>query len=440
MKVYTIGGYNEVGRNMSAVEVDNEVVIFDMGYNMDRIVMMEEEERNASYRELIKYSAIPDDYVLKGKNVVAIVPSHGHLDHIGAIPVMAERYNAPIITTPYTASLLREMFKEQAKEHLIKRLKALDYNHEIQVGKKGMRLEFIYVTHSIPHSSMVLLRTKEGNIAYLNDYKIDFSPVLKQEKPFPKRQFKKIGKEGIKVLIMESLRADEKSKTLSESIAKQMVKEVVKESYEETKGAVFITTFSSHIARINSIIEANKNERKIVMLGRSLDFYCKAAQEHNLLEIKNIPIYKRRKKVIETIKNIEKNKEEYLVILTGNQGEYDAVLTRMSRGEYPYAWGKEDVVIISSNPIPHPLNIANRFILERNLKEKGARVIDRIHVSGHGRREDARDIIRWLNPEFLIPSHGDLPKTSSLADLGREEGYIIGKTAIISYNGNVIKL
>jgi len=440
MKIYTIGGYDEVGRNMTAVEYEGEVVIFDMGFNMDRIVLMEDEERNASYRELIKYSAIPDDSILKGKKVVAIVPSHGHLDHIGAIPIMAERYDAPIYATPYTSILLREMFREQGKEHLLKRLKSLDYGHQVEIGKKGMSIEFIYVTHSIPYASMILLRTREGNVAYLNDYKIDFSPVLKQEKPFPKRQFKKIGKEGVKVLIMESLRAEEKSKTLSENLAKQMVKEVIRESYEESKGAVFFTTFSSHIARLSSVIEANKGERKVVMLGRSLDFYAKSAAELNLIDVSNIPIYKHRKKVIEILKKIQQNKEEYLVILTGNQGEYDAVLTRMSRREYPYAWDKNDTVIISSNPIPHPVNIANRFVLERNLQEKGVRVIDGIHVSGHARREDSRDILRWLNPEFLVPSHGDLSKTSALADLGKEEGYIIGKTAILSYNGNVINL
>ncbi len=440
MRIYTLGGYDEVGRNMTAIEHEKEVVIFDMGFNMDKIILMEEEERNASYRELIKYSAIPDDSILKGKKVVAIVPSHGHLDHIGAIPIMAERYNAPIYATPYTHLLLKEMFKEQGREHLIKRLKCLDYNQQVKIGKKGMSIEFIYVTHSIPYSSMVLLRTKEGNVAYLNDYKIDFSPVLKQEKPFPKRQFKKIGKEGLKVLIMESLRADEKSKTLSENLARYMVKEVIKESYEESKGAVFFTTFSSHIARLNSVIEANKGERKVIMLGRSLDFYVRCARKLNLIDVKDIPIYYHRKKIIKVLKKIQQNKEEYLVILTGNQGEYDAVLTRMSRGEYPYMWDKNDTVIISSNPIPHPVNIANRFVLERNLQEKGVRVIDGIHVSGHARREDSRDILRWLNPEFLIPSHGDLSKTSALAELGKEEGYIIGKTAILSYNGNVIDL
>ncbi len=439
MKIYTLGGYDEVGRNMTAVEVDGEVVILDMGFNMDRIVLMEDEERNASYRELVKYSAIPDDSPLKGKKVIAIVPSHGHLDHIGAIPVMAERYNAPIYATPYTSVLLREMFKEQAKEHLIKRLKTLKYNQKIQLGK-SISLEFIYVTHSIPHASMILLRTKEGNVAYLNDYKIDFSPVLKEEKPFPKRQFKKLGKEGIKVLIMESLRAEEKSKTLSENLAKQMVKEVIKESYEESKGAVFFTSFSSHIARISEVLEANKGEREIVMLGRSLDLYGRCAKELNLIDLEGIPIYKHRRKVIETLKKIKQEKEKYLVVLTGNQGEYNAVLTRMARGEYPYPWDKNDTVIISSNPIPIPINIANRFILERNLQEKGVRVIDGIHVSGHARREDSRDILRWLNPEYLIPSHGDLHKTSALAQLGKEEGYIIGKTVILSYNGNVINL
>ena len=437
MKVYTLGGYDEVGRNMTAVEQDGEIVIFDMGLHMDKITTMDEEERYAPLFVLRDKNAVPDDRILKENKVIAIVISHGHLDHVGAVTIMAERYKCPIYSTPYTISLIRKMAEEEQKHHIISRLRPLNYREEVEIGKKGKKLTLINVTHSIPHSSIIILKTREGNVVYINDYKLDDHPTLGERTDI--RYLKKIGKEEVKVLIMESLRAGETSRTPSESVAKEMVNDVINKAYED-KGAVFISSFSSHIARINSIIQANKGRRKIYMLGRSLKLYTDAALEHDLINLEGIEVKKKRKQIIKVLKNVEKNKEDYLIVLTGNQGEPEAVLTRIARGEYEFNWDKNDNVILSSKPIPHPNNIANRYILKQNLMDKGVRIIDEVHVSGHGRREDARDLIRWLNPEYLIPSHGDVDKTSALASLAREEGYKIGEDVIISFNGNVIDI
>ena len=437
MKVYTLGGYNEVGRNMTAVEYQGEVVIFDMGLHMDKITTMDEDERDAPISVLRNMQAIPDDRLLNNKKVVAIVVSHGHLDHIGAVTLMAERHRCPIYSTPYTITLLKKMAEDEQTPYIFKRAKALEYRQEVEVGTKGMRLVLINVTHSIPHSSIIVLKTKEGNVVYINDYKLDNSPTLGEKTDY--KYLKSLGKEGVKVLIMESLRAHETSRTPSEAIAKQMVKDVVNRAYED-KGAVFISSFSSHIARLNAIIEANKDRRKIVMLGRSLKLYTDAAKEHNLINLEGIEVKRRRKQIISLLKKVNNNKEDYLVVSTGNQGEHDAVLTRIARGEYFFDWEKRDNVILSSKPIPHPNNIANRYMLKQHLSERGVRIIDEIHVSGHARREDSRDMIRWLNPEYIIPSHADVDRTSALASLAREEGYKIGRDVIISYNGNIIDI
>ncbi|NPA38481.1 MAG: MBL fold metallo-hydrolase [Candidatus Nanohaloarchaeota archaeon] len=436
MRIYTLGGFSEVGRNMTAVEVGREVVIIDMGYHMDKIIGMSDEEREAPLPELRKQGAIPDDTPLKGKNVIAIVVSHGHLDHLGAVPKMADNYpKAPIIVTPYTAEVLKRMAKEEGRSHINNRIVSLKHNTPKNIGK-NFSVELVYVTHSIPHSAMVLLRTKEGNVAYLNDFKIDFTPTLEQ--PFQKQYFKKIGKEGIKVLLMESLRADETSRSSSEKIAKEMLKDVVNRAYQESKNnAVIVSTFSSHIARIKAAIDINKGRREVIMLGRSLKLYTGAAADLGLLDRSKVRVHTKRKSIINVLKEVEKDKEKYLLITTGNQGEYDAVLTRMARGEYPFNWNKNDEVIISSNPIPHPVNIAQRYVLERMLRERNVRIIDGVHASGHARKEDLRDIIRWLNPEILIPSHGYLAKTSALAEVAMQEGYELGKNVLLSTNGKV---
>ncbi len=436
MRAYTLGGYNEVGRNMTAIEVGREVVIMDMGYHMDKIIGMSDEERAAPLSELRRQGAVPDDTPLKGKNVVAIVISHGHLDHIGAVPKMADNYpNAPIIVTPYSAEVLKRMAKEEGRGHISKRIKVLNYGDRYQISN-NFEVELVYVTHSIPNSSMILLRTKEGNVAYLNDFKIDFSPTL--EEPFNKQYFKKLGKEGIKILFMESLRADESSRTSSEKIAKEMLKDVINRAYQESKkGVVVVSTFSSHIARIKAVLEINKGRRNVVMLGRSLKLYTGAAVDVGLMDRSNIRVHTKRKTIMQVLKEIERSKGEWLIISTGNQGEYDAVLTRMARGEYPFKWEKEDEVIISSNPIPHPVNIAQRYVLERRLREQNVRIIDGVHASGHARKEDLRDILRWLNPEILIPSHGYLAKTSALAEVAMQEGYELNRNVLLSSNGKI---
>ncbi|RLG13627.1 MAG: ribonuclease J [Candidatus Nanohalarchaeota archaeon] len=436
MKFYAIGGYNEVGKNMSAVEINGEVVILDMGVYMDKIITLEEEDRKISTKEMIQCGALPDDHILEGKNIAAIVLSHGHLDHIAAVPRMAERYKCPIIATPYTCEILKNLLKDAGVGYLIKSLFPLSAGETASISH-NFEVEFIHMTHSIPHTALIALHTKEGIIAYLNDYKLDNNPTL-GEKPDYKR-IKQLGKQGVKVLVSECVRVADEARTPPEYVAQVLVEDAIDRAYEENT-AVVITTFASQIARINSIIKANKNQREIIMLGRALGNYLVPASRLGLINLKNIKIFNRQKSIAKALIDVQANPENYLMLATGNQGEPNAILSRMSRKEYEFRFRKEDQVIFSSEVIPNPLNESNRYTLDQNLREQGVRMLQHVHVSGHARREDHRDMLRMINPEYVFPNHGETERLASYASLAMDEGYRMGDSVKVLYNGAVVDL
>ncbi len=434
MKVYTIGGYNEVGKNMTAVEVNGEVVIFDMGYAMDKLITLESSEKEENFNAglLIDAGVIPNDRQLRGKNVVGIVINHGHLDHCGAVPFLAEKYNCPIIATPYTLEVIKNLLNDFGKGYLERNLRPLNPGETMDLGK-NMQLEFVHITHSIPQTVLSVLHTKEGTVVYANDYKLDDDPTLGKKPDY--RRIKQLGKQGVKLLISETVRVTEGSFTPPERIAQNLVKFALDKAYENKKGAVFITTFASHIARLRSIIKENKGRRKIVMVGRSLDNYVIPAAKLGLIDISGIRVFGKKRGIKRTFKKLVEKPDEYLLICTGNQGEENSVLWRLVRKEYAFRIRKHDTVIFASETIPHPMNRASRYMVESMFREQGARIIKHIHVSGHARREDHRDLMRMLSPEVIVPSHGETERLASYANLALEEGYKIGYNVHIMYNG-----
>ncbi len=437
MKVYAIGGYNEVGKNMTAVEVDGEVVIFDMGYSMEKIVAMEDEEREASTSTMIEMGAIPDDSVLKGKKVVGIVVNHGHLDHCGAIPKLAEKYGCKIYATPYTHEVIKKLLDDEGKGYMRSLLYPMEAGETVELSQ-NIQLEFVHITHSIPQTVLSVLHTKEGAVVYANDYKLDDEPTLEKKPDY--RRIKALGKEGVKLLISECVRVTEPSITPPERVAKNLVRYALNKAYDYEKSAVIITTFASHIARLRSIIEENKGRRKIVMVGRSLDNYVVPAAQLGLIDASGIRIFGRKRGIKKTMKKVAENPEEYLVICTGNQGEENSVLWRMARKQYEFRIRKDDVVIFASETIPHPINRASKYMVVELLKEQGAKIIDGVHVSGHARREDHRELLKMLSPEYVIPSHGETERLASYAAMALEEGYKIGDTVRILYNGAITEI
>ncbi len=435
MRFYAVGGYNEVGKNMSALEVNGETVIVDMGTHMDKLIAMSDDYETSDTGELTSNGVLPDDKLLNGKNVKAIIISHGHLDHVNAIPKLAEKYNCPIFGTPYTIEIIKRILQNHKKKKLIKNLYVMNCGDTAEISK-NFQFEFVNTTHSIPHSTLIALYTPEGTVAFAYDYKLDNTPTLGEKPNYAK--IKKLGKNGIKLLICECVRVRDEMRTPSEQIAKIMVHDALERAYEDSS-AVIITTFASQIARLKGIIESNNGRRKILMLGRSMENYISAAESLGLIDTTGVELYGRGKTVRGALSGI-KNPEEYLIVCTGNQGEPNSVLARISRKEYKFSLKKEDQVIFSSEIIPTPVNRANRYVVESTLKDQGARILSDVHVSGHAMREDHRDLLKMLSPQYVIPCHGETERLASYASLATEEGYVIGGTVRIMQNGRYVDL
>ncbi|MBT3721583.1 RNase J family beta-CASP ribonuclease [archaeon] len=440
MKIYAVSGYSEVGRNMTCIESNNEAVILDMGIDLENYITLQghDDLEFISTKQMTVAKAIPDISVLKNikKNVLAIIPSHGHLDHIGAIPFLSAKFNCPIIASPYTASVIKAIMKDK-RQDLKNDLVSLKLNKKIKLSD-NFSIELVNMTHSIPQASTIIVHTPEGKVAYANDFKLDNNPTL-GDKPNYKR-LKQLGKEEIKALIIDSLYADEHRKTPSESIAKEMLRDVMLNI--DSKGrAVIVSTFSSHIARLKSIIEFGKKmKRKIVFLGRSLAKYTYAAEDIGLVKFsKKVEICTYGKQIQKKLDEIEKNREKYLIVCTGHQAEPKAVLSKIATGKYRFNLLPEDHIIFSCSVIPSEINIKNRKVLEKLLLQKKVRIFKDIHQSGHGAREDHRELIKMLNPEYVLPSHAKLDKKQALQNLALEMGYHKYNVPILK-NGDILEL
>ena len=437
VEVIAIGGYQEVGKNMTAVKIGEDVIIFDMGIHLDRISMHEDTDIDRMHSlDLIERGVIPDDTLMKdvdGK-VRAIVFSHGHLDHIGAVAKLAHRYDAPLIGTPYTAALIEKQIKGERKFKVNNPIKQLNPGSKMKVSK-DITLEFVQSTHSIPQAVFPVLHTPEGIIVYALDFKFDNHQ--KVSPPPDYKRLKELGRKGVLALIVESTNAKnyDEVKTHSERIARNILEDVMRGPLHEKTGMI-VTTFSSHVERVQAIADiAKKSHREIFFLGRSMERFCGIAQKLGILNLpKNASIYGSPKAVNKALMKADEDRANYLLVTTGHQGEPDALLPRIASGKTPYNIKKGDNVIISAAVIPNPTNAANRHIMERRLKLKGARIYPNAHVSGHAGREDHREFLRMLKPQHIIPAHGDLSMLAAYAELAEEEGYRIGHNVHILRN------
>jgi ribonuclease J len=434
MEIFTIGGFNEVGKNMTVVKLKDDVIIFDSGFFLPAVIELQEQEKEQRYTEkkLREMGAIPNDILLDKlnmrKDVRAILLGHAHLDHIGAVPYTGYRYpKAPIVGTPFTMSVLKKIMEDEKigipnKLNIIKP----DGTFIIKGKRRDYQAEFINITHSTIQTTMIALHTPEGIVLYANDFKLDNNPILGAPPNYNK--LKKIAKQGIKALIVDSLYSASERKTPSEKIARAMLEEAML-TVQNEKSAMFIPTFSSHIARLKSIVDFGKKlDREIYFVGRSLNKYVSAAKEIKMCPFKNdIKIASYKKQVESILRKVSKQREKSLVVCTGHQGEPGSILERISRGSLPFSFKPNDNIIFSSKTIPAEANIANKGQMDKRLKKSGVRLFDNVHVSGHAGREDLRDLLHMLNPENIIPSHGTTEQLTPMVELAKELGFKPGK-------------
>ncbi|MGM5484449.1 MAG: MBL fold metallo-hydrolase RNA specificity domain-containing protein [Nanobdellota archaeon] len=437
IEIRTIGGYGEVGKNCTAIRIDDDVILMDMGVHLENYINHTEDEdiRNISADELIDSKAIPDidrlgDWTGKVK---AIVPTHAHLDHIGAVPFLSNEFEADILCTPFTKEVLEEILRNESIG-LKNDIKSVNVNSSQRINK-NLGIEFINITHSTPQTAIAVLHTPYGAVVYANDFKIDNFPTHGQ-RPNLERLKEIREKEGVKALIVDSLYADSPRKTPSEEVARTMLKDVLLSVESEEKG-IIITTFSSHIARLRSIVQLAKEvNRKVFFIGRSLSKYINAAKEAGIAEFtENTEMVKYGKQIRKKLKNIDKKNS--IIVCTGHQGEKKAVLNRIAQEELEFNFEKDDIVIFSCNVIPTLMNQENREELENSLRDRGARIFRDIHVSGHGSREDLRDMLNLLRPDNIIPAHSNLEKAGFMADLADEMGF---KNTILLKNDQSVSL
>ena len=443
MQIYTIGGFGEVGKNMTLVDLGEDAFIFDCGLFLPPIVELEEREKAYNEKKLREIGAVPNDSIiprqLKDK-VRAIIPSHAHLDHIGAIPYLAYDYHAEVIGTPFTIEVLKRLYEDGSipvKNNLVTIHPNSSYI--IQGKSKKYKVDFVNITHSTIQTSMVALHTDEGVILYSNDFKFDNNPIIGKEPNYD--ALKEIAKEGVKVMIVDSLYSGDERKTASEKVARALLEDTMLTTRNEKVGVV-VTTFSSHIARLKSIVDySHRLNRQPVFVGRSLSKYVNSAINVKLCPFsKEIKIASYKNQVESWLKRINQERDKYVLVCTGHQGEPGSVLDRISRNQLPFQLNYEDQVIFSSSIIPTEVNISNRRNLDEKLKKRGVRIFNNVHVSGHAGREDLRDFINMMNAEHVIPAHGDHKKCSPMVELCTELGYKADKNVHLMSDGLNIKI
>jgi len=440
-KVHTIGGYNEVGKNMTAIDFGDDIILFDCGLFIPAVVDLQETEKNPTPKMLKDAGALPDDFPLDGKRdkVRAILITHAHLDHVGAVQHMANKYpNAQIYSTPFAIEVLKTLMQD-SRTNIKNKINIIkpDNSCTIKGAKRTYKADFVSISHSTIQSTFIALHTHEGIIVYANDFKLDNTPIVGNPPNYKK--MRELAKKGVKLLIMDSLYSSAEIKTPSEKIARALVEEVLLTVNHRGK-AIIVTTFSSHIARLKSIVEFSKKlGRKVIFIGRSLNKYVGAAQRVNQCPFKkDIELVTYSNQVRSKLRMLDKNREKYVIVCTGHQGEPGSILDRLVAGQLPFNFKPQDAVIFSSKVIPAPINVTNRVNLEKKLKNKDVRIFDHVHVSGHGGREDLREFLTILKPNNMIPSHGSLDQLTPAIEIAKELGYKFGKNCFLTQDGNTV--
>ena len=417
LKLIPLGGLNEIGKNMMVLEKDNDMIVIDCG-----VMFPDDEFLGLDY-------IIPDFSYVKqnSKKLKAIIITHGHEDHIGAVPFLLKEVNAPSYANKLTLGLVElKLNDHQIFEGV--NLNEIDEDSKLEIG--AFTIEFFRVNHSIPDSFGVIIRTNIGTVMHSGDFKFDQNPVDNKLTDFSKISL--CGREGVLALLCDSTNSEEKGYTLPE----KDVGKTLSEKFSQSEGRIIIATFSSHIHRIQQIMDMSANfKRKLAISGKSLLKTIKISSELGFLKIPE--------DLIIPISNINDYPLKRIAILsTGTQGEPLSALYKMALNEHKRIQIMNgDMVIISASPIPgNEKAIAN--IINMLIKH-GADVfyesIAGVHVSGHAAQEEIKMMINLVKPRYYIPIHGDNMHKVNNAKLAIEIG-IPEKNVVIAQNGDVIKI
>lgn len=417
LKVIFLGGVGEIGKNMTVLEYGSDIIVVDAGMSFP-----------AGDLPGIDY-VLPDmTYLVENKNKVrAIFLTHGHGDHIGALAYLLKDIKAPVYGTKLTLMLADNKLREQKINDA--ELNVIQPRYSVKAG--CFSVEFINVCHSIAGSVALAISTPVGTVVITGDYKIDYTPIAGETMDL--HRFAELGKRGVLLLLADSTNIEREGYTMSERTVGETFDELFAKNAERR---IIVATFASNVHRIQQILDVSKRyNRKVAFSGRSMLNVIEAATKLGEL--------KYDKKMIADIEKIGNIPDKNLTIIsTGSQGEPLSVLTRMAAGSFNKVnIGPNDTIIISASPIPG--NERMIYSVINNLYKRGAEVVysmlERVHVSGHACREEAKLIHSLLKPRFFVPVHGEyrhLIKHKNLAiSLGQKE-----HTIIIPEIGGIIKL
>ncbi len=417
VRIIPLGGLGEIGKNITVIECDDEIIVIDCG-----IAFPDEEMYGV---DLI----IPDITYLKNneKKIKGIFLTHGHEDHIGALPYVLKEINVPLYGTKLTIGIVKTKLEEH---NVLAEAKLNNVEPGDVISFNKLKVEFIRNTHSIADSCSLAIFTPAGIILHTGDFKIDYTPIDGQKMDL--QRISNLGKEGIALLMADSTNVERQGHSLSEKSIGLTLDRII----GKAKGRVIVATFASNIHRMQQIVDASiKSNRKVVFNGRSMENISKVAMELGYLHIPNEHIIS-----IDDLNNYENDK--ITLITTGSQGEPMASLARIAFSTHrKIVIEPNDTFIISASPIPGNDKLISRVI--NQLFRKGADVIyedlEDVHVSGHAYQEELKLIHTLVNPKYFMPVHGEYRHLKHHGDLAENLGMKKSDIFILE-TGNVLEL
>jgi ribonuclease J len=415
LRIIPLGGLGEVGMNCMAIECGGEVVVVDCGVTFPDDSIMGVDQ------------IIPDlAWLLEpGRRVRAVIVTHGHEDHIGALPFLLNELDVPVYGTRLTLGLLRHKLSERK---MLQHCELVEVGHlrEVTLGG-GLSFELVHVNHSIPDASAVLLHTPLGTVLHTGDWRVDHTPI--DDDPIDLSTFAAVGDEGVLLMLGDSTNVGVPGTSVSEREALVGLEEVI----TQAPGRVFVTMFSSNAHRLQGLLDvAHRLGRKVVVSGRSLMNMVSIARKLGRLKVPSDDIFMR----FEGLRGARP--EEVLIVTTGSQGEPRSSLTRIANDEHSHIKIEaSDTVVFSARIVPGNEVKVHRVI--NALCRQGAHVVTpsdaRVHTTGHAYREELKLMLNLVRPKHFMPVHGELRMLQKHADLARSLGI---KDSLVVENGAVV--